>query len=70
MVLSTIVIAGGVGLLAVLTVLIGQARAQEAAWRGIARERRELGDWERELIAAAEGRGCPACRLRAEEDER
>lgn len=30
----------------------------------IAAEQLELEDWERELILAAEGRGCAACRLR------
>lgn len=56
----------GLGLLIVLAVLIGLERAQDAAWRAIAAERYELDNWERELIAASEARGCPACRLRAE----
>lgn len=52
----------------IFAVLVGQARAQESAWRAIAAERRELHDWERALITAAEGRGCAACTLRAGED--
>ena len=58
-------VAGGVIALVLLAVLIGtaDARAQREAWNRIARRRRELGEWERELIRAAESRGCPACRL-------
>jgi hypothetical protein len=54
---------GGVLSLVLLAVLIGLAdsRAQRDAWNRIARHRRELGEWERELIRAAESRGCPAC---------
>jgi hypothetical protein len=56
---------GGIVALVLLAVLIGNtdARAQREAWNRIARRRRELGEWERELIRAAEGEGCPACRL-------
>ena len=64
----SLAVGGGIGLLVVLAVLIGQVQAQEAAWRTIAQERRELDQWERELIAAAESRGCPVCRLRGEGD--
>jgi hypothetical protein len=64
-----LVLGCGLGLLIVLAVLIGQQRAQEAAWRAIAAERRELDAWERELIAAAEARGCPGCRLRDDGEE-
>ena len=63
------IIGGGVGVLIVLAVLIGQAQAQDTAWRRIAQERRELDEWERDLIAAAETRNCPVCRLRAARDE-
>ncbi len=56
----------GLGLLIVLAVLTGQQRAQDAAWRAIASERFELDTWERELIAASEGRGCPGCLLRGD----
>jgi hypothetical protein len=56
---------GGVLALVLLAVLIGStdARAQRGAWNRIARRRRELGEWERQLIRAAESAGCPACRL-------
>jgi hypothetical protein len=56
---------GGVLALVLLAVLIGgaDARAQREAWNRIARRRRELGEWERQLIRAAESEGCPACRL-------
>jgi hypothetical protein len=56
---------GGVLTLVLLAVLIGNAdaRAQREAWNRIARRRRELGEWERELIRAAESEGCPTCRL-------
>jgi hypothetical protein len=56
---------GGVVALILLAVLIGSAdaRAQRAAWNRIARHRRELGEWERQLIRAVESEGCPACRL-------
>jgi hypothetical protein len=56
---------GGVVALVLLAVLIGSAdaRAQRAAWNRIARQRRELGEWERQLIRAAESEGCPACQL-------
>jgi hypothetical protein len=59
------VAAGGILALVLLAVLIGNAdaRAQREAWNRIARHRRELGDWERQLIRAAESEGCPACRL-------
>jgi hypothetical protein len=59
------VVVGGVVALVLLAVLIGSAdaRAQREAWNRIARRRRELGEWERELIRAAESEGCPACRL-------
>jgi hypothetical protein len=60
-----LVAVGGILALVLLAVLIGtaDARAQRDAWNRIARRRRELGEWERELIRAAESRGCPACRL-------
>src|ERR687890_297004 len=47
---------GGVLALVLLAVLIGNAdaRAQREAWNRIARHRRELGDWERQLIRVAE----------------
>ena len=56
---------GGVIALVLLAVVIGKAdaRAQREAWNRIALRRRELGEWERELIRAAESEGCPACRL-------
>jgi hypothetical protein len=56
---------GGILALVLLAVLIGSAdaRAQREAWNRIARHRRELGDWERQLLRAAESEGCPACRL-------
>ena len=56
---------GGIVALVLLAVLIGStdARAQREAWNRIARRRRELGEWERQLIRAAESEGCPACRL-------
>jgi hypothetical protein len=56
---------GGFLALVLLAVLIGSAdgRAQREAWNRIARHRRELGDWERQLLRAAESAGCPACRL-------
>jgi hypothetical protein len=61
---------GGVAALALLAVLIGyaDARAQRGAWNRIARHRRELGDWERRLIRAAESEGCPVCQLLRERD--
>ncbi|OLT03242.1 hypothetical protein BJF90_26665 [Pseudonocardia sp. CNS-004] len=60
-----LVAVGGVLALVLLAVLIGtaDARAQKQAWNRIARHRRELGEWERELIRVAESQGCPACRL-------
>jgi hypothetical protein len=60
---------GGILTLVLLAVLIGSAdaRAQRGAWNRIARHRRELGDWERQLIRAAESEGCPACRLLREQ---
>jgi hypothetical protein len=63
-VVGYVAVAGVMALIA-LAVLIGvtDARAQREAWNRIARRRRELGEWERELIRAAESRGCPACRL-------
>src|SRR3990170_7829438 len=47
-----LVAVGGVLTLVLLAVLIGtaDARAQREAWNRIARRRRELGEWERELI--------------------
>jgi len=57
-------IGGGLGLLIGLAVLVGQMQAQENAWRAIARERRELGAWRRELTAVAESDRCPNCRRR------
>ncbi len=62
---------GGVIALVLLAVLIGNAdaRAQREAWNRIARHRRELGEWERQLIRAAESKGCPACRLLRERGE-
>lgn len=68
-VLMSLVAGGGLGLLIGLGVLVGQRQTQEVAWRRIAMERRELDQWERELIAAAEGRGCSACRLRRQDGE-
>jgi hypothetical protein len=61
----------GVIALVLLAGLIGvaDARAQREAWNRIARRRRELGEWERQLISAAESRGCPACRLLRERGE-
>ena len=61
---------GGVLTLVLLAVLIGSTdvRAQREAWARIARRRRELGEWERRLIRAAESEGCPACLLRLERD--
>ncbi|MHA6628328.1 hypothetical protein ACU61A_23055 [Pseudonocardia sichuanensis] len=59
-------IGGGVGLLIGIAVLVGQMQAQENAWRAIARERRELGAWRRELTAAAESDRCPKCRRQRE----
>ena len=64
------IIGSGVGLLITLAVIIGQRNAREIAWRHIAQERRELNAWELELIEAAEGRGCAACRLRRAGDRR
>jgi hypothetical protein len=60
----TVFIGGGLGLLIGLAVLIGQTQAQEGAWRAIARGRRELGAWERELAAVAQDGECPTCRRR------
>jgi hypothetical protein len=57
----SVFIGGGVGLLIGLAVLVGQVQAQENAWRAIARERREIGARRRELAAAAESGGCPNC---------
>jgi hypothetical protein len=59
-----VAVVGVLGLV-VLAVLVGlaDARAQREAWARIARDRRELGEWERELISAAESRGCAACKL-------
>jgi hypothetical protein len=62
----SVFIGGGLGLLIGLGVLLGQLQAQETAWRAIARERRELGEREQEIVAAAAPNGCPACRLRDE----
>jgi hypothetical protein len=63
-VMGFVAVVGVIALIA-LAVLIGvtDARAQREAWNRIARRRRELGEWERELIRVAESRGCPACRL-------
>jgi hypothetical protein len=62
-----------IGMLAlvVLAAIIGMAdgRARRQAWDRIARRRRELGEWERELIRAAEVHDCPVCRLRPEHTE-
>jgi hypothetical protein len=51
-----LVAVGGIAVLVLLAVLIGSgdARAQRGAWNRIARHRRELGEWERQLIRAAE----------------
>jgi hypothetical protein len=64
MTIGFVAIAGVIALIS-LAVLIGvtESRAQREAWNRIARRRRELGEWERELIRAAESRGCPACPL-------
>lgn len=64
MVVWSLFIGGGLGLLLGLAVLVGQVQAQENAWRAIARERRELGSWERRLTAAAASGQCPTCRRR------
>lgn len=60
-----VIVGTGLGILIILAVVVAQleSRSQSAAWRAIARTRRELADWEGELIAAAESRGCAACRL-------
>jgi hypothetical protein len=60
----SVFVGAGLGLLIVLAVLIGQAQAQGNAWRAIARERRELHAWERELHSAAADAECPTCRRR------
>ena len=65
MVLFSVIIGGGVGLVVVTALLIGQAQAQNEAWRAIARERRNLAQRRRELISAAASSDCPRCRLRA-----
>lgn len=62
MVLS-VIIGGGLGILMTLAVLVGQAAAQDRAWRAIAQERERLAQRKRELIAAAASGGCPCCRL-------
>jgi hypothetical protein len=67
--MTGLILGCGLGLLIVLAVLTGQQRAQETAWRAIAAERFELDSWERELIAAAEARGCAVCRLRGDLEE-
>jgi hypothetical protein len=61
---------GGVLTLVLLAVVIGSAdsRARRSAWKRIACRRRELGEWERQLIRAADSAGCPACRLRRERE--
>lgn len=64
MVVWSLFIGVGLGLLLGLAVLVGQMQAQENAWRAIARERRELDSWERSLAAAAESGECPTCRHR------
>ena len=55
----------GLVLLLFLAVTVGYAegRAQRDAWVRIAAERRELWEWEQELIEAAEARGCAGCRI-------
>ncbi len=55
----------GMLVLVVLATVIGVAdgRARSRAWGTIARRRRELGEWERELMRTAEAHDCPACRL-------
>lgn len=68
MVLLTLVIGGGLGLLIGLAVLIGQEQAQEHAWRRIAQERRELGTLKRALIEAAGSPECADCWKRLEKD--
>lgn len=64
------VIVVGLILLVALGVSVGVAdRAERDAWRRIAAARRELGVRERQLIKAAEARGCAGCevwRLRAQ----
>lgn len=61
------------GLIALVTValLLGlaAARVQKRARARITLQRQELDDWERELIRAAESRGCSACRLLRERAE-
>ena len=65
MVVTATVVVGGFVALVLLAVLVGRAdaRAQREAWNRIARHRRELGEWERQLVRAAESEGCPGCRL-------
>jgi hypothetical protein len=63
------VIVVGLFALVLIAVRVGDARAQREAWNRIARHRRELSEWERELIRAAESGGCPACRLLRERGE-
>jgi hypothetical protein len=58
-----VIIGGGIGILMTLAVLVGQAAAQDRAWRAIAKERRTLEQRKRELIAAAASGDCPRCRL-------
>lgn len=68
---EAVVAALGLLVLIALAVVIGlaQGRAEELARRRIARHRRELWEWERELIAAAESRGCASCKLLRERAE-
>jgi hypothetical protein len=65
MTIAGLIALGGVGTLVLLAVVIGivNGAAQREAWKRIARRRRELGEWERQLIRAAESAGCPACHL-------
>lgn len=62
-VISTVIIGGGLGFLMTLAVLVGQAATQDRAWRAIARERRILEQRKHELIAAAVSGDCVSCRL-------
>lgn len=61
------VIVLGVGLLVGLAIGIGVVERdgglRRQSWRRIAAKRRELGIWERQLLKAAESRGCAGCEI-------
>jgi hypothetical protein len=62
--LITIIVCGAALLVALaITIGVSDGRAQRAAWKRIASARRELWEWEEELIHAAEGRGCAGCQV-------